>query len=109
MAMEGPIAGWYANITRNQADYKALAQRFRSVLKPGSRILEVAPGPGYLSVELARAGFKVVALDISKSFVEIGRANANAAQVTVDFRLGNASEMPLPDNTFDFIVCRAAF
>jgi ubiquinone/menaquinone biosynthesis C-methylase UbiE len=109
MAMEGLIASWYANITRNQDDYTTLAQRLRSQLAPGSRILEVAPGPGYLSVELAKAGFEVVGLDISKSFVEIGRANANAANVTVDFRLGNASQMPLQSDTFDFIICRAAF
>ena len=27
----------------------------------------------------------------------------------VDFRRGNASAMPFEDNTFDFVVCRAAF
>lgn len=107
--MEGLIAGWYARITSRQDDYKALAKRFGANLAPASRILEVAPGPGYLSVELAKLGFKVVGLDISKSFVEMGRANAQAANVPVDLRLGNASEMPLPDDTFDFVICRAAF
>lgn len=109
MAMEGLIATWYSHITRNQQDYRVLAQRLRSQLAPGSRILEVAPGPGYLAVELAKAGFRVVGLDISRSFVEIGRSNATAADVKVDFRLGNASQMPFAKDTFDFIVCRAAF
>jgi ubiquinone/menaquinone biosynthesis C-methylase UbiE len=27
----------------------------------------------------------------------------------VDFKLGNAAAMPLPDNAFDFLICRAAF
>lgn len=107
--MEGIIATWYAGTTRKQDDFKATAERLRGQLKPGSRILEVAPGPGYLAVELAKFGFKVTGLDISKSFVEMGRENAREAKVAVDFRLGNASEMPLPADSFDFVVCRAAF
>jgi ubiquinone/menaquinone biosynthesis C-methylase UbiE len=51
----------------------------------------------------------VTALDISRSFVHIARDNAAAAGVQVDVRLGNASSMPLPDASFDFVVCAAAF
>jgi ubiquinone/menaquinone biosynthesis C-methylase UbiE len=109
MAMEGLIASWYARTTRNQEDFKTLPRRIRSELAPGSRILEVAPGPGYLSIELAKLGFAVVGLDISKSFVEIARANARQANVAADFRLGNASELPFASSSFDFILCRAAF
>ena len=69
----------------------------------------MAPGPGYLSIELARRGYRVAALDISRSFVHIARDNAAAAGVEVDVRLGNAASMPLPDASFDFIVCSAAF
>ena len=73
-------------------------------------MLEVAPGPGYFCIELAKLGdFEITGLDISKSFVEIARKNAAAAGVRVDFRLGNASDMPLGDNCFDFIICQAAF
>lgn len=109
IAMEGIIATWYAGNTRKQDDFRATAERLRAQLKPGSRILEVAPGPGYLAVELAKYGFKVTGLDISKSFVEIAQANAREANVAIDFRLGNASQMPLPGDSFDFVVCRAAF
>jgi ubiquinone/menaquinone biosynthesis C-methylase UbiE len=76
----------------------------------GSRVLEVAPGPGFLSVELAQSGkYQVTGLDISKTFVEIAQGNARQANVSVDFRLGNASDMPFADETFDFIICTAAF
>src|SRR5205823_574985 len=34
---------------------------------------------------------------------------AKAAGVVVDFRQGNASDMPLDADSFDFVVCRAAF
>jgi ubiquinone/menaquinone biosynthesis C-methylase UbiE len=109
MAMEGLIATWYARITSKQDDFMVLAQRLRAQLAPNSRILEVAPGPGYLAIELAKRGFNVVGLDISKSFIEIASTNARHANVAVDFRLGNASQMPFESNAFDFIVCRAAF
>jgi 2-polyprenyl-3-methyl-5-hydroxy-6-metoxy-1,4-benzoquinol methylase len=44
-----------------------------SGVRPGGTILEVAPGPGYLAIELARRGYAVTALDISASFVKIAR------------------------------------
>jgi ubiquinone/menaquinone biosynthesis C-methylase UbiE len=111
IGMEGRIATWYArNTARDMPDFAALAQRVTATLPAGSRILEVASGPGYLAIEIARRGeYKVTGLDISHSFVEIATRNARQANVTIDFRQGNASAMQLPENTFDLILCRAAF
>jgi len=111
MGMEGRIATWYARNTANDmAEFRALAQRLVEGIDSGSRILEVAPGPGYLAIEIAKRGsYTITGLDISKTFVEIARANARKASVKVDFQHGNASAMPFADDTFDFIVCRAAF
>jgi len=111
IGMEGAIATWYAKNTRRDiAVFRSLAARISQETAPGSRILEVAPGPGYLSIELARRGqYEVSGLDISKSFVEIARKNAARESVCIDFRRGNASAMPFEDNSFDFVVCRAAF
>jgi ubiquinone/menaquinone biosynthesis C-methylase UbiE len=72
-------------------------------------VLEVAPGPGFLSIELARRGLEVRAVDISKTFVEIARRNAAAEGVKPRFQLGNAAALPLDDASVDFVVCRAAF
>jgi ubiquinone/menaquinone biosynthesis C-methylase UbiE len=41
--------------------------------------------------------------------VEIARRNADDVGVRVDFQNGNASQMPFADQSFDFLVCRAAF
>jgi ubiquinone/menaquinone biosynthesis C-methylase UbiE len=51
----------------------------------------------------------VTGLDISKTFVEIAQANARQANVQIDFRQGNASDLPFAAATFDFIICTAAF
>jgi ubiquinone/menaquinone biosynthesis C-methylase UbiE len=110
IAMEGPIARWYAKNARRDAEFKTWVSRVNETVAAGGRVLEVAPGPGYLSVELARSGkYQVTGLDISKTFVEIAQTRARQANVPVDFRLGNASDMPFADDTFDFIICTAAF
>jgi len=111
IGMEGMIAKWYAANTRKSLDdYKDLARRVAEELSPESRILEIAPGPGYFAIELAKLGnFRIVGIDISKTFVEIARRNAVEAGVEVDFHLGDAAQMPFENETFDFLFCRAAF
>jgi ubiquinone/menaquinone biosynthesis C-methylase UbiE len=111
MGMEGRMAKWYATNTRKALnEFKALARRVASELPPGSSVLEVAPGPGYFAIELAKLGdYRVTGLDISKTFVAIADRNAKEAKVDVDFRQGNASDMPLDEKSFNFILCRAAF
>jgi ubiquinone/menaquinone biosynthesis C-methylase UbiE len=110
MAMEGPIAAWYTKVTQKEDRHRQFAERLAGKIPPGSRVLEIAPGPGYFSIELARLGdFQVTGLDISKSFVKIARENAARSGVQVDFRQGNASDMAFPDESFDFMICQAAF
>jgi ubiquinone/menaquinone biosynthesis C-methylase UbiE len=111
MGMEGRVASWYAKNTANDmAEFQALAQRVAETIHSGSRILEIAPGPGYLAIEIAKRGsYAITGLDISKTFVEIASSNARRASVDIDFQRGNASAMPFADHTFDLIVCRAAF
>jgi ubiquinone/menaquinone biosynthesis C-methylase UbiE len=111
MGMEGRMAFWYAkNTAKDMEEFRSLAARLSRKLPAESRILEVAPGPGYLAIELAKRGHRAVTgLDVSRTFIDIARRNADEASVEIDFRQGNAAAMPLPADTFDFIVCRAAF
>jgi ubiquinone/menaquinone biosynthesis C-methylase UbiE len=110
MAMEGTIAKWYAKNTGRASEQKHLLERIKPSLPVSGSILEVAPGPGFLSIEFARLGrYKVTALEISKTFIKIAQDNARKAGVDIDFRHGNASDMPFKDNTFDFMICVAAF
>src|SRR5579863_9286249 len=109
--MEGMVAKWYAANTAEMMNlYVELAQRFASQLAPGSTVLEVAPGPGYFSIELAKLGsYQITGLDLSHTFVKIAAQRAAEAEVCVRFLQGSASNMPLPANSFDFLLCRAAF
>ena len=110
IAMEGFIAKWYNKTARRDAEFKALASKVSRTVPAGSHVLEVAPGPGFLSIEIAKSGkYHVTGLDISRTFVEIAQTNARQAGVQIDFRHGNASDLPFADKTFDFIICTAAF
>jgi ubiquinone/menaquinone biosynthesis C-methylase UbiE len=109
--MEGWTARWYARTRLNEMeDFRQRAKNVAERLRSGSDVLEVAPGPGYFAIELAKLGdFRITGLDISKTFVEIATENARRAGAKIDFRLGNASEMPFADESFDFVYCSAAF
>ena len=109
-AWEGFIARWYAGTTgRDTQPYVDCAQTIAARLAPGSRVLEVAPGPGYLAIELARRGFNVAGVDISRSFVRMATDNARRAGLRIAFRHGDAAHLPFADQSFDCVVCRAAF
>jgi len=111
VGMEGPIASWYARITFNDLNrHQLMARHLAPKIPSGGRVLEIAPGPGYFCIELARLGkYQIAGLDISRSFVAMARENAARAGVQVDFRQGNASEMPFEAGSFDFTFCQAAF
>jgi ubiquinone/menaquinone biosynthesis C-methylase UbiE len=109
--MEGMVAKWYASNTGEMMkEYLDLARRIAPQLASGSSVLEVAPGPGYFAIELARLGnFSITGLDLSHTFVKIAAMKAATAGVKVDFRQGTASNMPFSADSFDFLLCRAAF
>ena len=111
LPMEGMIASWYAKTTlKDLKRHQLMAKQLVEKIPANGKVLEIAPGPGYFCIELAKLGsYQITGLDISKSFVEIARKNAAAAGLQVDFREGNASAMPFPENTFDFTYCQAAF
>jgi ubiquinone/menaquinone biosynthesis C-methylase UbiE len=109
--MEGWTARWYTRTRRNDMeDFRRQAKGVAARLRAGCDVLEVAPGPGFFAIELAKLGdFKITGLDASRTFVEIAAGNARSAGAKIDFRLGNASAMPFPRESFDFIYCSAAF
>jgi len=51
----------------------------------------------------------MVGVDISKTFVRIANENAQKAGLDIAFEEGDAADLPLPSDGFDFAVCTAAF
>jgi ubiquinone/menaquinone biosynthesis C-methylase UbiE len=108
--MEGFQARWYAKNRGTEpqlARYRQQAAEVTAGWPEGAEVLEVAPGPGFFAVELAKRGYRVTGLDISHTMVEIARENG--AGLEIDFRQGDVTHAPFADESFDFVVCQAAF
>jgi len=108
--MEGIQARWYAKNRGTAAQltqYRRQAAEVTAGWPDGAEVLEVAPGPGFFAVELAKRGFRVTGLDISHTMVEI--AQENGAGLDVDFRQGDITHAPFEAGSFDYLVCQAAF
>jgi len=111
IAMEGIIAKWYSKSQEKSIEqYRSWAKLASDNIATDSRVLEIAPGPGYLSIELAKRGhYDITGLDISETFVKIACEKAVKVDVRVDFRQGDAAYLPFPDAVFDFVICTSAF
>src|SRR3984885_2160065 len=90
--MEGAAARRYARLRGTDAQlqvYRRQAAQIAETLPDGAAILEVAPGPGYFAVELAKLGrFNISGLDASATFVALAQDIAARAGVSIDFRRG---------------------
>ena len=111
VGMEGLVATWYARQTAKDLDeFRSTARQLASHIERGSCVLEIAPGPGYLAIEVAKlTGCRMVGVDISRTFVRIADENARKAGLDIAFDLGDAADLQLPSCGFDFVFCRAAF
>jgi ubiquinone/menaquinone biosynthesis C-methylase UbiE len=110
--MEGVVARWYTGLRSSGPQleaYRKQAPLLTAGLESGADVLEVAPGPGYLAIEVARLGFHVTGVDISRTFVQIASDHAHQAGVAVDFREGDAADLPFDSESYDLVVCQAAF
>lgn len=70
-------------------------------LRPGTRLLDVATGPGGLSAEAASRGARPVGIDLSPQMVEL----AQRLHPAIDFREADVECLPFSDHTFDAVVC----
>lgn len=81
----------------------------RCALKPGDRVLDVACGTGMLSFEAARAvgpEGRVIGVDFCAEMLVKAEENLKKTPYgdNVEFRPGNAVDLPFPDESFDCAV-----
>lgn len=74
------------------------------------RVLDVACGPGFLTMEFAKRCAAVVGFDATDAFVDLARAEAaRRGLANIHFQHGDAEQLPFADASFDAVSCRAAF
>jgi SAM-dependent methyltransferase len=76
----------------------------RAGITPGMRVLDVACGTGNAALPAARAGARVTGLDLAATLLEAGRAKARAVGLEIEWRDGDAEDLPFEDGTFDRVL-----
>ena len=77
-----------------------------AVQPPPKRVLEVGCGAGHLTLELARRGLRVDALDASMAMVDAARGRIEGAGLAAQVQLGQADvhALPFDSGVFDLVV-----
>ncbi|MFL6071502.1 MAG: class I SAM-dependent methyltransferase [Actinomycetes bacterium] len=114
-----PIAPDYTAIKTKQqqtwasGDFSVIASRIvltserlaeAADLRAGSHVLDVACGSGNAAIAAARHGTRVVGVDYVPALLEDGRVRAEAEGLDVEFRLGDAEDLPAEANSFDAVL-----
>lgn len=73
-------------------------------LRAGSQVLDIACGNGNATLAAARSGAHAVGVDYVPSLLEGGRARALAEGLDVEFRDGDAEDLPAEDSSFDAVL-----
>ena len=69
-------------------------------------ILDVGTVPGFFAVNLALAGHRVTAVDVTEDMLAHARQNAQDYGAEVKFLRQNGDFLSLPENSFDLVVSR---
>lgn len=79
-------------------------------VRPGDRLLDVGCGVGRHVVELARRGYRMTGIDVSRGLLKVGERLAREAGVDVELRHRDARLLDY-DSEFDaaYSVCEGAF
>ena len=75
---------------------------------PGARVLEIAPATGITTVELARRGYDITAVEMGRNLAAVAHRNLerfSRARVEVS----RFEDWPIPDEPFELICCATAF
>jgi ubiquinone/menaquinone biosynthesis C-methylase UbiE len=94
-------------------DFSVVATRIQFVaeqlaeaaeLRAGWRVLDVATGSGNAAVAAARSGTSVVGVDYVPQLLADGRTRAHAEGLDIEFREGDAEDLPVATGEFDAVL-----
>ncbi|MFX1452840.1 MAG: class I SAM-dependent methyltransferase, partial [Promethearchaeota archaeon] len=106
----------YDKIMQNFDLYDLLLQKIAEsdlISNIKGTILDVGTGPARLPIYIIQnnPACKVVGLDVSSSMIHLAAQNIQKAKLpnTIYLKTGNVSELPFPDQSFNFIISTGSF
>jgi 2-polyprenyl-6-hydroxyphenyl methylase / 3-demethylubiquinone-9 3-methyltransferase len=79
------------------ADHFTLTRRGPGMLK-GLKLIDLGCGGGLVTEPMARLGGDVVALDAAEETIQVARLHAQAAGLTIEYRVGLPEDLPAADH-----------
>jgi ubiquinone/menaquinone biosynthesis C-methylase UbiE len=99
-------AGWEARADGYDRFVGRVTSRFADALLdaarvgPGTRLLDLATGPGYVAARAAERGAETIGVDVAEAMVSL----AGRLHPGLEFRRADVHELPFEDGTFDAVV-----
>jgi len=98
----------------NHWDYKYPSQELVTFIASGiipkdAKCLDLGCGAGNEAIFLAKCGYKVTGIDLSRKAIEIAKERSLTKNVKIDWIVGDVLASKLVSNSFDFINDRGCF
>jgi SAM-dependent methyltransferase len=99
-------AGWEARAKAYEQAFRSLTSRLveplldAAAVTAGTRVLDIATGPGYAAGQAAARGAEVVGADVAEAMVSLARR----LNPGIEFRQADAHDLPFEDASFDAVV-----
>jgi 2-polyprenyl-3-methyl-5-hydroxy-6-metoxy-1,4-benzoquinol methylase len=96
---------YYHPISERYYDRAILTMLRLMGVEPGARVLDAGCGPGVHSARVARAGYRVCAVDFSQTMLQEAQSRIAAAGLSsaVEFRQEDLTRLTLPDASFRYV------
>lgn len=92
--------GPYQRVTETLGDIHDLVIE-KLAPQPGDRWLDLACGTGAIAERAAGAGAEVTGFDLAPVLIETAKERAQERGLDIDYRVGDAENLDLPDASFD--------
>jgi ubiquinone/menaquinone biosynthesis C-methylase UbiE len=81
----------------------------RARLQPGDQVLDIACGTSivarHVAQQIGNSG-SITGIDLNEGMLEMARAQAAKMGAKVEWRQGDAGELPFDDTSFDAVLCQ---
>lgn len=72
--------------------------------KPPQKILEIGTGNGFTAIELAKLGYDITSIDISKVALDVAKRRVGNLNADIYFMCGDARALEFHENSFDCVI-----